>query len=114
MPLAPVRAPLLAPFRRAFLVALLALAALAAICGSAGAQPGPDDDPNYNDPMWRYANPAEQAVTAALPAEDQAAADGSASAVLIDEPCGNEIPEIPLPKGGCPVPVDEVLSAGGR
>ena len=58
MPLAPVRAPYVTPIRKALLVALLALAALAAICGSAGAQPGPDDDPNYRDPMWIYANPA--------------------------------------------------------
>ena len=54
-----------ATVRRAVLVSLLAVAALAAVHGSAGAQPGPDDDPNYNHPMWIYANPA--AVVRAAP-----------------------------------------------
>jgi hypothetical protein len=44
--------------RRAVLVSALALTALFAVAGSAGAQPGPDDDPDYSDPMWIYAKPA--------------------------------------------------------
>jgi hypothetical protein len=44
--------------RRAVLVSTLAVTALIAVAGSAGAQPGPDDDPNYSHPMWIYANPA--------------------------------------------------------
>jgi hypothetical protein len=55
----------LAPVRKAFLVTVLAVAALAAVHGSAGAQPGPDDDPNYNHPMWIYANPANVSRQAA-------------------------------------------------
>lgn len=70
MPLAPVRAPFRASVRRALLVATLAVAALTAFHGSAGAQPGPDDDPNCHDPMWIYANPADRSATAALPVGD--------------------------------------------
>jgi hypothetical protein len=44
--------------RRAILVSTLALTALIAVAGSAGAQPGLDDDPDYSDPMWIDANPA--------------------------------------------------------
>jgi hypothetical protein len=44
--------------RRALLVSTLALAALFAVHGSTGAQPSPDDDPDYSAPYWIYANPA--------------------------------------------------------
>jgi hypothetical protein len=44
--------------RKSLLVSTLA-AVFAAGHGSAEARPGPDDDPNYNHPMWIFANPAE-------------------------------------------------------
>ncbi len=44
--------------RKTLLVSTLA-AVFAAGHGSADAQPGPDDNPNYNHPMWIYANPAD-------------------------------------------------------
>ena len=44
--------------RKSILVATLA-AVFAAGHDSADARPGPDDNPDYNHPMWIYANPAD-------------------------------------------------------
>jgi hypothetical protein len=65
--------------RNALLVSVFTLVAAA---GSVGAQPGPDDDPDYNDPMWRYADPAaeEPARDAAAESEPVATDSGDASA----------------------------------
>ena len=46
------------PFRKAFLVSLVAVAALAAGRGSVGAYPSDDYTGDYSAPYWIYANPA--------------------------------------------------------
>ena len=115
MPFASTRAQFRATVRRAILVSLLAVAALAAVHGSAGAQPGPDDDPNYHDPMWIYANPAavSAADTSAKPelvAQD-GANDSTQAALPVDY---GEVP--PVEPGREPQPhwLEEEQTAGGR
>jgi hypothetical protein len=79
------------PLRRALVVSALALTALAAVGGSAGAYPGPDDDPDYSEPGWIYANPE---------------ADATLGLVAVDD-CGNEIPYQPIGRAPKPVPPPE-------
>jgi hypothetical protein len=106
---------LLTPIRRALLVALLALAALAAVCGSAGAQPGPDDDPNYNDPMWRYANPAAVSAADTSAKPELVAQDGANDSTQAALPADyGEVP--PVEPGREPQPdwLEQEQAAGGR
>lgn len=104
------------PIRKALPVSTLSLVALAAVAGSAGAQPGPDDNPDYRDPLWRYANPAAEVADVSTETElvAQDGVDASTEAALpAEDGALQPAPRDPAP-GGDPYPIEQERSAGGR